>query len=111
MYIPFNALPQQKVRGIDIPLPNPAAGEYQHTTLGSRTGSKDGLTYRQSATFTGGSWPLANEQAVPWSRVDWHDHGRPDKHFAVHQHLFQFNFNRDSNRWFFEKNGGSSFPY
>jgi len=109
MYIPFNALPQQKVKGIDIPLPNPAAGEYPHTTLGGRTGSKDGLTYRQSATFTGGSWPLADGQPVPWSRVDWHDHGRPQDHFSVHQHVFFYD--NQHRQWFSENNGGSWFPY
>jgi filamentous hemagglutinin len=77
--------------------------------LGSRTGRKDGLTYRQSATFTGGSWPLADGHAVPWSRTDWHHHGRPQDHNDVHQHLFFFD--NQHRQCFSENNGGNWFPY
>jgi RHS repeat-associated protein len=90
MYIPKTPLAQQKVAGIDIPLPNSDAGSYAHTVLGRKLGS-DGIIYRQSATFTGGSWPLANKSIVPWSRVDWSTHGRPLIHPFPHQHIFNFN--------------------
>ena len=90
MYIPKTPLAQHKVGGWDIPLPSPLAGSYPHTTLGGKIGS-DGILYRQSATFTGGSWPLANGQIVPWSRVDWTTHGRPLVHPNPHQHVFNFN--------------------
>ncbi|QQQ27176.1 DUF6443 domain-containing protein [Chryseobacterium indoltheticum] len=90
MYIPKTPLAQHKVGGWDIPLPSPLAGNYPHTTLGGKIGS-DGILYRQSATFTGGSWPLANGQIVPWSRVDWTTHGRPLVHPNPHQHVFNFN--------------------
>ncbi|WP_346315963.1 DUF6443 domain-containing protein [Chitinophaga sp. YIM B06452] len=89
VYIPKIPLAQQNVAGWDIPLPNPAAGSYAHTTLGQRLGS-DGIIYRQSATFTGGSWPLANGKIVPWSRVDWTDHGRAAVHPNPHQHIFNW---------------------
>jgi len=90
MYIPKTPLAQQKVAGWDIPLPDPLAGKFPHTTLGGKIGS-DGILYRQSATFTGGSWPLANGKIVPWSRVDWTTHGRPLVHPNPHQHIFNFN--------------------
>jgi len=90
MYIPKTPLAQHKVGGWDIPLPSPLAGNYPHTTLGGKIGS-DGILYRQSATFTGGSWPLANGKIVPWSRVDWTTHGRPLVHPNPHQHVFNFN--------------------
>jgi hypothetical protein len=90
MYIPETPLAQQKVAGWDIPLSDPLAGNFPHTTLGGKIGS-DGIFYRQSATFTGGSWPLANGQIVPWSRVDWSTHGRSLVHPNPHQHIFNFN--------------------
>lgn len=96
IYIPRTPLPSHNVAGVDIPLPDPAAGFYPHTTLGGRIGGLDRVPpvpygpYRQSATFTGGSWPTANEKAVPWSRVDWSDHMRPQDHLPVHQHIFYY---------------------
>jgi RHS repeat-associated protein len=85
------ALPQQTLKsGVDIPLPDPRAGGAPHTTLGTRIGS-DGIPYRQSATFPGETWPTAAGQAVPWSRVDWTDHGTPWHHPAPHQHIFEYN--------------------
>jgi hypothetical protein len=90
IYIPENPLAQQKVAGWDIPLPDPIAGGAPHTTLGGKMGS-DGVLYRQSATFTGGSWPLANGEIVPWSRMDWTTHGRPLVHPDPHQHIFNWN--------------------
>jgi hypothetical protein len=84
-YAPNSPLPQQNVGGVDIPTPlSEAVGP--HTTLGTRVGS-DGIPYRQSATFPGESFPQANGQSVPWSRVDWTNHGRGD-HFFPHQHPF-----------------------
>jgi hypothetical protein len=71
----------------DVPTPDPAAGGAPHTTLGGRIGS-DGVPYGQSATFPGETWPKANGQDVPWSRVDWTDHGRPWDHPDPHQHIF-----------------------
>jgi RHS repeat-associated protein len=82
-------LRQQRVNDTDIPLPDPAAEGRPHTVLGGRVG-KDGVTYRQSATFPGGTWPPANGHDVPWSRVDWHDHGRPWDHSNPHQHVFEY---------------------
>ncbi|HTF82460.1 MAG TPA: RHS repeat-associated core domain-containing protein, partial [Cytophagales bacterium] len=90
IYMPENQLAQQKVAGWDIPLPDPLANSYAHTTLGYKLGS-DGVMYRQSAEFTGGSWPLANGQIVPISRVDWTTHGRPMVHPNPHQHIFYYN--------------------
>ncbi|MFN0278161.1 MAG: RHS repeat-associated core domain-containing protein [Pyrinomonadaceae bacterium] len=85
-YAPEGPLPSQNVGGVDIPLPHPAA-QGPHTTLGTRIGS-NGVPYRQSATFPGQTWPKANGQDVPWSRVDWTNHGRPWDHLSPHQHPF-----------------------
>lgn len=86
-YIPENPLQQQKVRGVDIPLPHPGLEGVDHTVLGGKVGS-DGNRYRQSATFSGPSWPQADGYDVPMSRVDWSNHGRPSDHPDVHQHPF-----------------------
>jgi len=51
-YIPQHELPTQNVRGQDIPIPDPKAEGAAHTTLGGRTGTTDGVRYRQSATFS-----------------------------------------------------------
>jgi len=83
-------------------LPDPKAGNYAHTTLGGKIGS-DGIPYRQSATFTGGTWPLADNKIVPWSRVDWSTHGRPIVHPNPHQHIFNF----DGKTW----QQGSAVPF
>jgi hypothetical protein len=88
-------LPQQRINGEDIPTPDPAANGAPHTTLGGRVGS-DGRTYRQSATFPGGSWPSADGKDVPWGRVDWTDHGRPQDHPDPHMH--EFNWQQDPNQ-------------
>ncbi|MFY0576197.1 polymorphic toxin-type HINT domain-containing protein [Cystobacter fuscus] len=86
-YIPDTDLPQQSIGQVDIPTPDPRA-QGAHTTLGGRTGS-DGVRYRQSATFSDTpSWPKAGGKDVPNSRVDWHDHGRPNDHTNPHQHVF-----------------------
>lgn len=95
---------QQNVAGCDIPLPDPLAGGYPHTTLGGAM-SSTGRLYRQSATFTGGTWPKANGQIVPWSRVDWHHHGRPYDHINPHQHIFYWD-----NQWKFNTGGRIPFP-
>jgi hypothetical protein len=86
-------LRQQRVNNTDIPLPDPAAEGRPHTVLGGRVGS-DGVVYRQSATFPGGTWPPANGHDVPWSRVDWHDHSRPWDHSNPHQHVFEYDSSR-----------------
>jgi RHS repeat-associated protein len=92
LYVPTDSsgnplpLPKQTVGGVDIPTPLPEA-QGPHTTLGSRIG-QDGLLYRQSAEFDGPSWPQANGQDVPMSRVDWTDHSRPWDHTSPHQHIF-----------------------
>ncbi len=94
MYIPVEEggrvipLPQRRVADVDIPLPlDEAVGP--HTVLGGRLG-EDGVTYRQSATFGEGSPfpPAADGGAVPWSRVDWHNHNNPVVHTAPHQHVY-----------------------
>ncbi|WP_162902873.1 SpvB/TcaC N-terminal domain-containing protein [Taibaiella koreensis] len=113
LYIPYTPkgelieLPQQIVKGVDIPIPDANALGYPHTTLGGRVGS-DGVIYRQSATFTGESWPKAAGKDVPWSRVDWSDHGTPWHHqYNPHQHIFYYdNINK---AW--KYNEGSPFPY
>lgn len=89
-------LAQHRVHGTEIPLPHPAAEGRPHTVLGGRVGS-DGVEYRQSATFPEGpTWPQANGHDVPWSRVDWHNHGRRD-HANPHQHPFRVDTNHG--RW------------
>jgi hypothetical protein len=99
MYIPKTPLAQQKSVADHIPLPDPLAGKFPHTTLGGKIGS-DGILYRQSATFTGGSWPLENGKIVPWSRVDWSSHGRPLVSPNPHQHIFnQSSFGTLENVW------------
>ncbi|WP_152622431.1 polymorphic toxin-type HINT domain-containing protein [Archangium violaceum] len=95
-YIPDSPLPQQRVRDVDIPTPDPRAEGRAHTTLGGRDGS-DGVRYRQSATFPENTWPKANGQDVPMSRVDWHNHGRPQDHTNPHQH--QFTYDTQSRQW------------
>jgi hypothetical protein len=95
-YIPTdnagNPIPlrQQRVNGQDIPLPDPNA-QGPHTVLGGKVGS-DGSVYRQSATFPEATWPKAKGQDVPWSRVDWADHGSPWNHPNPHQHEFTYDF-------------------
>ena len=90
-YMPYDTagkpipLPKQSVRGVDIPTPLPEAVG-PHTTLGTRIGS-NGIPYRQSAEFRGSSFPKANGQDVPLSRVDWTTHGRAD-HTNPHQHIY-----------------------
>jgi RHS repeat-associated protein len=87
-YLPQGTLNQQNYKGVEIPLPDPSA-QGPHTTLGTRTGS-DGVPYRQSATFPSETWPKANGQDVPWSRVDWTDHNMPWDHPNPHQHVFTY---------------------
>lgn len=93
VYIPKTPLRQQTIASQDIPLPDPHAQGYAHTTLGGKIG-RDGILYRQSATFPETTWPLANGQGVPWSRVDWSTHGRPLIHPYPHQHIFFWNQTR-----------------
>jgi RHS repeat-associated protein len=103
-YIPRDAagnpipLNQQKVDGQDIPLPDPAA-QGPHTTLGGRVSETTGELYRQTATFPtlDRAWPGANGQPVPWSRVDWTNHGRSIDHTSPHQHIFKYDF--DNKQW------------
>ncbi|MFW7382156.1 MAG: FG-GAP-like repeat-containing protein [Oligoflexus sp.] len=95
-YVPDAPLLMQRVKGQDIPLPDSRAQGASHTVLGGRVGG-DGVKYRQSATFSGSSWPRANNQDVPLSRVDWSNHGRPHDHPDVHQHIFSFD--RQNNMW------------
>jgi RHS repeat-associated protein len=111
-YMPYDQagnpipLPQQRVNGQDIPLPLPEAGGRPHTSLGTRVGS-DGVPYRQSATFTGPSWPKANGHDVPWSRVDWTDHGRYWDHTNPHQHPFRYDRGLGRGGW----RSGSQMPF
>lgn len=79
----------QRVRDIDIPTPLPEAVG-PHTTLGGRVSKSTGEIYRQSATFPEGTWPAPNGQNVPWSRVDWTNHGRPEQHANPHQYRFYY---------------------
>ena len=101
IYIPKDAngnpipLTKQRINGQDIPLPDPAAKGNPHTVLGGKVSSSSGETYRQSATFPGGTWPKANGKDVPWSEVHWSNHGRGD-HGNPHQHIFTF----DGKGWF-----------
>jgi RHS repeat-associated protein len=88
-YIPEQPLPQQKIKDQDIPTPSPLAKGRPHTTLGGRDAS-DGSRYRQSATFPGETWPKAGGQDVPWGRVDWSTHNRPDAHPNPHIHEFTY---------------------
>jgi filamentous hemagglutinin len=84
-------LPSQRTNDIDIPTPDPdAVGP--HTTLGAKVSGETGETYRQSATFPEWTWPTANGKNVPWSRVDWGTHGRPDVHTNPHQHEFYYDW-------------------
>jgi hypothetical protein len=99
-YIPRNELgkpaplPQQRTpHGQDVPVPHPDAGGAPHTTLGGRLGG-DGLIYRQSATFPGETWPKACGYDVPWSRIDWTNHGMPWNHPLPHQHRFVYDPSR-----------------
>jgi filamentous hemagglutinin len=89
-------LSQQRIKGTDIPLPDPRASG-PHTVLGGRTSSRTGETYRQSATFEVPTWPLAGGQSVPWGRIDWSHHGRPSVHTNPHIHLFTYDFK--NKRW------------
>jgi RHS repeat-associated protein len=84
-YMPNSPLPQYN----DIPTPFPGAVG-PHTTLGTRIG-ENGIPYRQSATFSGPSWPKNKGLDVPNSRVDWTDHGKPWHHPNPHQHIFTYN--------------------
>jgi hypothetical protein len=100
-------LPQRTVSGLDIPTPDPLAAGHAHTTLGGRFSSEDGALYRQSATFhEGPSFPPAPDGLqVPWSRVDWHDHGMPIEHSTPHQH--EYRYDARNKKWV----SGSATPY
>jgi len=69
------ALPQRRVNGVDIPLPDARAEGAAHTVLGGRKGTS-GDIYRQSATFPEpANWPkAADDISVPFGRVDWTSH-------------------------------------
>ena len=95
--IPLN---KQRVNNQDIPLPDPEATG-PHTVLGGKESSKTGEIYRQSATFSEGTWPTANGQNVPWSEVHWTDHSTPQHHTNPHQHIFNYDF--DNHYWKREK--------
>ena len=98
VYIPMDAdgnpipLNKQRINGQDIPLPDPEAQGRPHTVLGGKVSSGTGEVYRQSATFSGGSWPTANGYEVPLSEVHWTNHGRADAHTNPHQHVFNYDF-------------------
>lgn len=96
-YIPEQPIKQQNVKDIDIPLPDPFAKGSPHTVLGKKIGTDDGVIYRQSATFPADTWPKANGQGVPLSRVDWHDHSLPQHHPNPHQHVYRYNWQQ--HRW------------
>ena len=106
VYIPKDAdgnpipLNKQRVNNQDIPLPDPEATG-PHTVLGGKESSKTGEIYRQSATFSEGTWPTANGQNVPWSEVHWTDHSTPQHHTNPHQHIFNYDF--DNHYWKREK--------
>lgn len=68
-----------------------------HTVLGGKVSNKAGEVYRQSATFTKGTWPTANGRNVPWSEVHWTDHSTPQHHTNPHQHFFNYDF--DNHYW------------
>jgi len=95
VYIPRNEhgnpipLNKQRVNGQDIPLPDPTAEGRPHTVLGGKVSSLTGEMYRQSATFSGETWPKANGYDVPWSEVHWSNRGRGD-HYNPHQHIFTY---------------------
>ena len=83
----------QTISGQDLPLPDPLAGTRAHTVIGGRVGS-DGNLYRQAAQFpVGRTQPSANGQSVPWSRIDWTNHGRPWDHPAPHHHPITYDWN------------------
>ena len=103
LYLPDQALAKQRVNGQDIPLPLDAAEGRPHTVLGSRVGS-DGQTYRQSAEFTGETWPKVNNKDVPLSEVHWSSHNRGD-HINPHQHVFEY----DGKGWI--RQGGNGIPF
>ncbi|MFC4075639.1 polymorphic toxin-type HINT domain-containing protein [Salinithrix halophila] len=94
-YIPNSPLKKQRVKKQDIPLPDPRAEGRPHTVLGGKMGS-DGVYYRQSATFSGPSWPKANGYDVPISEVHWHNHSTPQFHSNPHQHVFRYNTEQKS---------------
>ena len=98
VYIPMDAdgnpipLNKQRITGQDIPLPDLEAQGRPHTVLGGKVSSETGEVYRQSATFSGGSWPTANGYEVPLSEVHWTNHGRAHVHTNPHQHVFNYDF-------------------
>lgn len=102
-------LPQQRVNDADIPTPLPEAQGRDHTSLGGRYGTSNGLLYRQSATFSGNTNP-PNYGQVPLSRVDWTNHGRGD-HTNPHQHaiIWDYSYRNGSiiGRWI----TGSQVPF
>ena len=96
VYVPTDSsgnpipLMKQTVNGQDIPLPDSAAKGRPHTVLGGKVSSATGEVYRQSATFSDGTWPTVNGMNVPWSEVHWTNHGTPQYHANPHQHIFKF---------------------
>lgn len=88
---------------------DPNAQGRPHTVLGGKISSKTGKPYRQSATFSGETWPKANGSDVPWSEVHWGDHDRPlavgpdgrlVDHPNPHEHIFNYDF--DNHYWYRE---------
>ncbi|WP_162902876.1 RHS repeat domain-containing protein [Taibaiella koreensis] len=104
-YIPGKALEVQEVKGVKIPLPDIDAGDFAHTTLGFKISSVTGKAYRQSATFGDGIGPTTNGKKVPYSIVDWTDHGTPWHHTVPHQHPFFWG----GQRW--ERTGQGGIPF
>ncbi len=84
-------LPQVRYRDVDYPVPDPDAEGRAHSTIGLREGS-NGVPYKQTATFPGGTWPLLvpGLSDMAQGRVDWTDHGRPWDHPYPHIHPFLF---------------------
>ena len=95
-------LQKQRVKDQDLPLPDPKADGFPHSTIGSKVSSKNGKVYRQTAEFNGSSYPKANGQDVPFREVHWSDHGRSGAHANPHQH--GFTYERSNNTWTRGKN-------
>lgn len=93
-------LAQRSVPGVgDVPLPLPEAGGAPHTVLGGKLASDGQTTYRQTATFPGGTWPSLDGSDVPWGRVDWTDHGYLPGPAHPSPHIHEFRYNPAQRQW------------
>lgn len=72
-------------------MPDPLAEGRPHIVIGGRISAETGEIYRQTATFTGGTWHLPTDMMFLGVRFIGLI---MDHHTNTHQHVFQYNPDR-----------------